>query len=411
MPSPACLREDLLAIYHAALASINGSACVARALKHGLLQQPVLLLAIGKAASAMSAGAAMVLGKQLRRALLVTADGHLDAQLLADRRFVCLEAGHPVPDARSLAAGRAVTTFLEEAPSDAGILVLISGGASSLVEVLPDGVDLATLQRLNRWLLASGLPIGSVNRIRQTCSRIKGGRLAAWLGNQPVMVLMISDVAGDDPAIIGSGLLQGADGSHPEPDALPGWLHDLLRSVNVAPVCRTPGNIRHHIVARLDDALQAAAGKARLQGYHTQVYGTRLEGDAVQAGHEIIARLRHEPAGMWLAGGETTVRLPAEVGQGGRNQSLALSAALALEASESIVLLAAGTDGSDGNTRAAGAMIDAGTLARGTDAGFDARECLRRADAGSFLAASGDLITTGPTGTNVTDLVIACSGV
>jgi hydroxypyruvate reductase len=165
--------------------------------------------------------------------------------------------------------------------------------------------------------------------------------------------------------------------------------------------------VRHRIVANLKDALQGAAVQARTLGYRTHVIERRLAGDALQAGRDIVEALNHCPVGACLWGGETTVRLPAQTGQGGRNQSLALSAALALGGDEEIVLLAAGTDGTDGNSSAAGALIDGGSLARGKAAGFDAWQCLHNADAGSFLAASGDLITTGPTGTNVTDLVIA----
>lgn len=402
------MRADLLSIYRAGLEAVNGATCVARELRRTRPRQAIHLLAIGKAAAAMSAGAAGVLGKQLQRALLITAAGHLDPGLCGDRRFVCQEAGHPVPDARSLAAGQALIRFLETVPGDAGILVLVSGGTSSLVEVMPEGIELAVLQRLNRWLLGSGLPIQAVNRIRQAFSRIKGGRLAGWLGGQPVTVLMISDVAGDDPAIIGSGLLHAGDGTLPDPGNLPGWLGDLLRTAALpAPAGDTPSRISHRIVAGLDDALQAAAGRARALGYRTERLHPRLAGDALQAGRGIVERLRHRSAGVWLGGGETTVRLPARPGKGGRNQSLALSAALALNDDEPIVLLAAGTDGIDGNSRAAGAMIDGGTVSRGTAAGLDARQCLQQADAGRFLAASGDLITTGPTGSNVTDLVIA----
>jgi hydroxypyruvate reductase len=411
MPSLACLRADVLSMYGAAVEAVNGTRCVARALQQSPPRRPVHLLAIGKAAAAMTAGAAAVLGRQLQRGLLVTASGHLDSRLAADRRLVCLEAAHPVPDARSLAAGKAVTDFLTGVPAHAEILVLVSGGASSLVEVLPDGIDLATLQRLNRWLLASGQPIDTVNRIRQSVSRIKGGRLRAWLGEQPVTVLLISDVAGDDPAVIGSGLLLDGAGAIHEPAALPGWLVEVLRAaVPAQPIKRAAAVIRHRIVASLNDALQAAAARARSLDYQTRLHGARLAGDALQTGRGIVARLRRRPAGVWLAGGETTVRLPARPGQGGRNQSLALSAALELAPGDAIVLLAAGTDGIDGNSRAAGALIDAGTIARGTAAGLDARHCLRHADAGRFLAASGDLINTGPTGTNVADLVIAITG-
>lgn len=407
-PSIADSRADLLAIYRAGLAAVDGHACVSRYLKTRPLSGPVSLVAIGKAASAMAAGAREILGKQLGQALVITKTGHLGPALQHDPRFVCLEAGHPVPDADSLAAGQALIRFLQERPAGTGLLVLISGGTSSLVEVLPECVDLGALQSLNDWLLASGLPVQDINRVRSAVSRIKGGRLAHWLGPQPVTVLLVSDVAGDDPAAIGSGLLYPAPARPLDAIPLPERVRSMILACQTGPVpASDAGCVPHHIVASLGDALDAAQRHARYLGYPATVVAARLSGDALQAGREIAAMLKDKPAGVWLWGGETTVELPPQAGQGGRCQSLALAAASALSGREHIVLLAAGTDGTDGPGTAAGAMVDGTTLERGTASGLDAERCLQRADAGSFLEASGDLVITGPTGTNVTDLVIA----
>jgi hydroxypyruvate reductase len=407
-PSVADSRADLLAIYRAGLAAVDGHACVSRFLSSRPPSGPVSLATIGKAASAMAAGARATLGAQLNQALVITKTGHLDPALQQDPRFVCMEAGHPVPDENSLAAGQALVRFLQELPDGTGLLVLISGGTSSLVEVLPESVDLGALQLLNDWLLASGLPVQDINRVRCAVSRIKGGRLARWLGPQPVTVLLVSDVAGDDPAIIGSGLLYTADEKPLDDIPLPDWVTSMVLACQFGPApVNNELSVQHHIIARLGDALDAAHRHARSLGYTATVVMPELSGDAQQAGRDIVSMLEGKPAGAWLWGGETTVKLPPRPGQGGRCQSLALAAASALSGREHIVLLAAGSDGSDGPGTAAGAMVDGTTLERGTASGLDAARCLQRADAGTFLEASGDLVVTGPTGTNVTDLVIA----
>jgi hydroxypyruvate reductase len=402
-------RADLRAIFASALQAVDGRRRTAAFLSVHPPTSPVFLVATGKAAGAMAAGAADVLGDRLRRALVVSKPGHRDDNLADDRRFTCLEAGHPIPDRRSLAAGDALIRFLETAPGDAELLFLISGGTSSLVEVLPAGMALATLQQVNHWLLGSGLPIGAINRIRQALSCIKGGRLARWLEGRNTRALMISDVAGDDPALIGSGLLYPSAAKPPDTSQLPPWLKALVVQYGATgepdATCFNP--VGHYIIARLEEALDAAAAHARRLHYPASIIATRLAGDAVGAGRTIVEYMADKPPGIYLWGGETTVRLPARPGRGGRCQSLALSAATRMQQHDTPVLLAAGTDGTDGPTAAAGAVVDPMTVARGTAGGLDALQCLQAADAGSFLAASGDLITTGPTGTNVTDIVIA----
>jgi len=407
-PSGTDLRADLLAIYRAGLRAVDGYACVSRFLGSGRPSGPVALVAIGKAASAMATGARAVLGDQLVQGLVITRTGQLAAGLQQDPRFVCLEAGHPVPNATSLAAGETLTRFLQECPERSERLLLLSGGTSSLVEVLPDTVNLAALQALNQWLLASGLPIQDINRVRCAVSRIKGGRLAHWLGPHPATVLLLSDVADDDPAVIGSGLLFPAPVRPLDELALPDWVSALCRAGQCGRVSVNPSSeISHHVIAGLDDALDAAYLHARQLGYPATIVHRQLAGDALQAGHGIASQLATKPAGVYLWGGETTVTLPPGAGRGGRCQSLALAAACVLAGREDIVLLAAGTDGTDGPGTAAGAIVDGNTPDRGAVAGLDARRCLQQANAGGFLEASGDLLVTGPTATNVTDLVIA----
>ena len=309
----------------------------------------------------------------------------------------------------SLRAGQTLLWWLAAAPEDVCWLFLISGGASSLVEVLPETLSLDDLRRLNGWLLASGWPIGRMNALRRRVSGIKGGRLLDHLNGRRVRALLISDVPNDDPAVIGSGLLAAAaeDDIGFDMRSLPGWLRPLLTAAertDAYPVARPHVDIS--VVATLDQALQAAAAEATKRGYRVYRAPDRLDGDAQQAGLRIAAALQGGAPGVYLWGGETTVQLPERPGLGGRCQHLALAAAQRLAGSSGIAVLAAGTDGSDGPGEAAGACIDGGTLQRGMAEGFDARDALARADAGPFLAAAGDLLDTGPTGTNVTDLVI-----
>ena len=398
------MRQHLVWIFRTGIDAVHGTRCVAGYLEKYPLPGSVHVVAIGKAAGAMVRGALQVLDGRVEGGLIVSKDGHIDPDLSRDRRFDCMETGHPLPDARSLLAGQVLRNFLEALPSDAGLLFLLSGGASSLIELLPDGVQLQDLQRLTAWLLGSGLDISAMNRIRRSVSLIKGGRLANLLRGRKATVLLMSDVAGDDPAIIGSGPLFPADNDVAAVRDLP--VEQLLRKLPRQPAAVHAGRINHHVIANLDMALAAAAEQGRALGYPATIIYDRLAGDATRAGQGVVARLRDKPTGLYLWGGETTLRLPGEPGRGGRSQHLALAAAGAMAGHAGMMLLAAGTDGTDGPTAAAGAVVDAGTFSRIRASGLDPEDCLRRADSGTCLAACGDLLSTGPTGTNVTDMVI-----
>lgn len=398
-------RRTLLEIYQSALRAVDGRRCVAAALREAGLDGPAHAIALGKAAGAMLLGARDVLGARLQRALVVTKTGHLDPELARDPRLACLEAGHPWPDRRSLDAGAALVDFLDCAPAEAALLFLVSGGSSALVERLPPGLTLDDLIRVNDWLLGSGLDIRRMNQVRRAISLIKGGGLLPHLGARRALCLLISDVPGDDPAVIGSGPLCPSPAIPGIADGLPDWLRGMIARAQVG-VTTAPRGVEHRIVASNSLALDAAQARAQAMGFAVFRHPA-LAGDALAAGRDIAAGLRAAPAGIHLWGGETTVTLPPQPGRGGRCQSLALAAACELAGQPDIHLLAAGTDGSDGPTSDAGALVDGQTRARGAAEGFDAENCLARADAGPFLAASGDLISTGPTGTNVMDLVIA----
>lgn len=401
-------RQRLQDVFQQALAAVQGEQCTREQLQSAGLSGPVAVIAIGKAAASMTCGALQVLGEQVAQALVLTKQGHCTDFHAYAAAVSCLGAGHPRPDEHSLRAGQALLAFIDAQPRSHSLLFLISGGSSSLVEVLPEGVGLHDLQAINDWLLASGWDIHAMNRVRKALSSIKGGRLAERLAGRRSLCLLISDVPSDALHVIGSGLLT------PEPDysaelpELPSWITAAMRHAPAAPAADAPcfTNISTQLIASVDAAKQAAADRATALGYAVRVHETPLSGDAVVMAEALVKVLQASAPGLHIWGGETTVVLPPQPGQGGRNQQLALAAARAMAGRDDLLLLAAGTDGSDGPTTAAGALVDGGTIARGEAQGLDSQLALRKADAGSFLGASNDLIHTGPTGTNVMDLVL-----
>jgi hydroxypyruvate reductase len=402
-------KSLVLELAQHAIDAVGGERLTAQAAGDGHFEPPLHVVAIGKAAAAMAAGVQRVLNKQIKRTLVITKRGHVAPWSRDLQRAEVIQAGHPIPTRESLAAGVRLLEWMNEAGTDARFLFLISGGASSLVEAPVQGIDLATLQRINQWLLASGLSIGQINRVRRKISRIKGGNLLHFLHGRQAKVWLLSDVAADNPEVIGSGLLYPGDDKPRQDVTFPDWLDDVLKTVP-APARVEETIPEHRVLANLAVACEAAAGQATAQGLQATLHDSGLDGDAEATGRALAAKLRSLPAGIHIWGGETTVQLPDEPGRGGRNQHLALAAALVLEGEEDVCFLALGTDGSDGPTEDAGALVDGGTIRRGELAGLDAVDRLRHADSGSFLEASGDLISTGPTGTNVRDLVIAWKG-
>ena len=402
-----CARQHLLKIYHAGLASVEGRRCTRQALLNLAEAGPTHVVAIGKAAGAMFLGAQDVLQARLAGGLVIVKPGHAQG-VVAGRGVTVIEAGHPWPNRASLEAGDALLDFIAGVPRHGRMVFLISGGASALVEVLVPGVGLGDWVRLNRWLLASGLDIGTMNRLRKAVSRIKGGRLAGFVRDRPTAVLLISDVPDDEPATIGSGLLAPPVRETAELPPLPPWVETILARGEPPPVADKAlfGNIALDIIANLAQAKHAAAAQGRALGYDVVDHSETLTGDAVAAGYRLAKALLDGPPGLHVWGGETTVTLPPNPGRGGRNQSLALAAATVLAGVSDVALLAAGTDGTDGPTEDAGALVDGATLARGSALGMSAEKSLARADAGRYLHATGDLVQTGPTGTNVMDLVL-----
>jgi len=397
-------RDLLLSWFASALDAVDGRQCVKSAVARRSFQAPVSLIAIGKAAAAMAQGALDVLGGRIEAGFVVTKRGH-EGPL----PWPVLTAGHPVPDQASLDAGNALLVFIDRLPKENEVLFLLSGGASSLVEVLGSGPGLVQLRQLNEWILGSGTDIVIANELRKRVSMIKAGRLAKKLAPHTVICLTISDVPGNNPHSIGSGPLV-RPGDFVPSETLPAWVLELIERTPAAVSSADFDHVQTEVIATVEDARLAAAKAARSDSYEVTLHETLLAGNALLVGPHlagVMKTLRPGQVNVW--GGETTVLLPPEPGRGGRCQSLALAAAIALEGTSGQYLLAVGTDGGDGPGDDAGALVDNHTVQRGRAAGFDAAQALELADAGSFLEASGDLITTGPTGTNVMDLVIGLS--
>jgi hydroxypyruvate reductase len=393
----------MLEIFSAAIKRVNGDEAVYQHLYKNPIQGPVYVIAIGKAAQSMAEGAVRALGRRIKAGLIISKYGHtapIDG-------FEIIESAHPVPDQNCLKAGERLMSFIKAMATGAEVLVLISGGTSALVDVLEEGVSLETLESINQQLLQNGKTIEEINSVRKQFSRIKGGKLAAFLKQQKVTQLLISDVPGDNLHVIGSGLLICPQ-AHERQQAQ--VLCDEMGIALPQPAhIAEPSDFKHiesHMVANNRDALIAAADKAQQLGYEAVLDNGLLDGDTYQCSQHCIQQMSAGMPGLYLWGGETVLVLPENPGRGGRNQAFALQAAVAIDADENLYLLAAGTDGTDGPTGDAGALVDYQSVSRMQAQNVRPEECLAKADSGNCLELSGDLIHTGPTGTNVMDIVI-----
>lgn len=362
--------ETLKLLFDAGVNAVRGDIAVARALAAQETPVPDQIIAVGKAATAMAAAAQAKY--PATASLIVTKYGHAEE---APAGAEVIEAAHPVLDENSLRAGARVRQVVEAMPTDSHLLMLVSGGASALCEAPLDGLDLAGLTARTEQMLGSGADIHAMNKVRKTLSQIKGGKLLADFKGASVTTLAISDVEGDALSVIGSG---------------------------IGDVAGTPGfDFDPRIVASNEIARAAIASAATSQDLTLRTNEETLYDDINVLSPRLGAALRSGSPGLYLWGGEPTVVLPPNPGRGGRNQALALLIAREIAGQNGIEVLVAGTDGTDGPTTAAGAIVNGVTWQDSGQAALD------RADAGSWLEARGALLSTGPTGTNVMDLVIA----
>jgi glycerate 2-kinase len=431
-------------ILAAALQAVEPGAAVRRYLRH---EQDTLwvgeraysladvarihLVGFGKAAVPMGQAAVEVLGHHLQRGLLITKEGHTEPPAGGlSPRLTVLEAGHPIPDERSLHASRHMADFLASVGTNDLVLCLISGGGSALLTAPAPGVSLADLQALTGWLLASGASINEINTLRKHLEVFKGGGLARAAAPAGVAALALSDVIGDPLDVIASGP------TVPDPttyqDALDilaryglrvkapaAILEYLLRGAQGAiPETPKPGealfeHVHTLIVGSNRQAAQAALRQSEVEGFSGRLLTTSLQGEARQAGRFIAALGRELASGSepvplpacLVLGGETTVTLTGS-GLGGRNQELALGAVADLAGLENILLVTLATDGGDGPTDAAGAVVSGDSLQRALTLGLNPQQSLAHNDAYHFFQALDDLLKPGPTQTNVNDLTL-----
>ncbi|MCK5726718.1 MAG: DUF4147 domain-containing protein [Thiotrichaceae bacterium] len=403
-------RKQILKSYSAGVEAVSGYSSVLNSLPSQLFNSSIVqsnskirLISIGKAADAMLSAALDLLKERIESALLITKTGHISAELQSDPRIQCIESAHPVPNQASLEAGRQLVKFCALATSETVDIFLISGGASSLVEVLPDNWSLAEYQALTEWMLKNSFSIHQINTVRGRISQIKQGQLWSVIPDHPVLCLMISDVVDNDPSVIGSGLLFATEHEQPTPKKLPKqWRNQLSKKVK-----QQQGKLFHwQIIANNQQALQATAKKAKCLGYSVVIRPEFLAGDSIEMAKYCCDLSQQHPQQLLIWGAETTVALPKVVGRGGRCQHLALAAAIYLQNSSHTILLAAGTDGGDGSSMDSGALVDQHSVSRIQAKRLDANFYLQTANSGVALEASGDLVTTGLTGTNVMDLVV-----
>jgi len=388
----------------------------------------VWIVGAGKAGAPMAQRTASILGDRLTGGLVIVKDGHAGDRSALPEGLRLIEAGHPIPDERGVAGAAQIAALLAELNEDDLVICLISGGGSALLVSPGPGVTLADLRALTAALLACGASIDEINILRKHMEQLKGGGLARLAAPATLLTLILSDVVGDPLEVIASGP------SVPDPSTFSdAWevverydLHDQLPTALIDRLARgrrgelpdtpKPGDAlfdygQNVVIGNNLQAAQAAIQQAQVEGFNTLLLTTRLQGEARQAGRFLAAIARQiaangqplpRPACL-LAGGETTVCLSGD-GLGGRNQELALGAVADLAGLEEIALATLATDGGDGPTDAAGAIVTGRTLARAREIGLDPTQYLARNDAYRFFAPLGDLIRTGPTQTNVTDL-------
>jgi glycerate 2-kinase len=392
----------------------------------------VRVVGAGKAGAAMAQAVAKVLGDRLSDGLVVIKDDGRPSIVTAGVTYTA--AGHPVPDRRSVAAGRQLLTLLDDSRSDDLVIAVLSGGASALLCLPDERISLDDLQQLTGQLLAAGAPIGAINTIRKHLEQLKGGGLARAAMPAQLISLVLSDVVGSPLEVIASGPTVADSTTYGDalallaryglqttcPPAIMNVLQDGAAGRRAETVKADDPCLKATqtvIVGSNRLALDAAAQVLEAGGYRVLLLSDALEGEAREVARTVAAIARQIERGdgiaaapaVLLAGGETTVTLRGS-GRGGRNQELALAAAIELAGSQAVTLIALATDGGDGPTDAAGAAVDGTTAARAAAIGLDLRAVLADNDSYHALDAVNELLRPGASGTNVNDLLLVVIG-
>ena len=438
------LRRDALAILQAALNAADAAHAVQQhfRVQRGLLSigdlrlrlsefDRIFLVAAGKASVPMAAAIERTLRSRLTGGIAVTKYGHVTARL---ERLKVYEASHPTPDAAGLRASEEIQRMLSDLNARDLLLVAVSGGASALLVAPQQPITLESKQKTTDLLLLAGADIFELNTVRKHLSALKGGKLAALAYPATVVSLLLSDVIGDPLDVIGSGPTAPDSSTFADAiavlekfallDRVPHPVRTYLErgASGDAPETPKPGqaffkDVHNFIIGSNRLALEAAAREARKRKYRTLILSSSMQGETrhvarvhahilrevQRSGHPVAA-----PACI-LSGGETTVTVKGK-GKGGRNQEFALAAAIEIAESRNMLVLSAGTDGTDGPTDAAGAIATGNTVRRALEIGFEPQKNLQDNDSYPVFEALGDLIKTGPTGTNVMDVHMLLAG-
>jgi len=376
-------------------------------LKELNINEEVYVLSIGKAAWRMAKAASEVL--KVKKGIVITKYGHSLGNIDG---FDIFEAGHPIPDDNSLKATEFVIKNFEKLGKDDHLIFLVSGGGSALFELPEEGISFGEIQDITKQLLNSGADIVEINTIRKRLSRVKGGKFAKIVYPAKITALVLSDVLGDRLESIASGP------AYPDITTKDNALkivkkYNLRITDNVLKVLKkeTPKEIKnavHYVIGSVDMACKTVEKHAKKEGFNTYILTTQLNCEAREAGRFVasIAKSINQtsfkiPACI-IYGGETVVKVRGN-GKGGRNQELVFSAALEIEGMKNIVIVSVGSDGTDGPTDAAGGIVDGETIVKIKRLGKNPYEYLENNDTYNGLLISGDLLKTGPTGTNVND--------
>jgi len=386
----------------------------------------VYIIGAGKASAAMASETERILGDHIRGGHVVVKYGHK----VPTNRVIVTEAGHPIPDSNGFTATRAIASIAENAGINDLVICLLSGGGSALLADKPDNISEEEMMRVNNLLVRSGADIAEINTVRKHLSGIKGGRLASKVWPAKLVNLILSDVPGDSPEVIASGptypdsttfadamIVITQYGLHKElPASALAWL--LMGAEGLIPESPEPGdpvfgNVHNILLGNNRTALDAGARKARESGFRSVITTDDMNGDTAEYAKTIVQTAKDfqsdegtEKPACLLFGGETTLKVSGN-GTGGRNQHMALRCALELAGTKGITILAAGTDGTDGPTDAAGAIVDGGTLITATGKNISAERYLEEFDSYNFFSLAGGHLKTGPTLTNVMDIVVA----
>nr|WP_308628694.1 DUF4147 domain-containing protein [uncultured Eisenbergiella sp.] len=402
------MREDAYKIIKETLADCLPDKAVRDSLNKLELSGKVYVAAIGKAAWVMAKTAADFLGNRLEKGIIITKYEHSRGAL---DKFEIIEAGHPTPDENSILGAKRAIDLIREVDEGDTVLLLLSGGGSSLVELPMPGLTLSDIQGVTKQLLFCGAGITEINVLRKKLSAMKGGKFAAYLKHAKAYSIILSDIIGDNDDMIASGLTYPDESTVDEVKKIIEKYHLTLdERVEAVLLSSQPCrdiNIENHVVGSVKDLCRAAAVHAGELGYSSHILTTSMQCEAREAGTWIASMYKDaypRPYAV-IAGGETVVKVTG-TGMGGRNQELALSAAGVLKGQKNVLLFSLGSDGTDGPTDAAGGIVDGSTAERLEAMGLDVEQILQENDSYHALRCVDGLIMTGATGTNINDVTV-----